>query len=103
MPEIVYDRMVKAKAGFAGPKGSHAEGDVFPLPEDVDWLRAGLVAVVEETSETPRMLDKEEEIPPGFTGLQDRGAGWYGVIVQGDLLDKIRDEEDAAARLEGLT
>lgn len=41
---------VKALTGFGAVLGgemvSHAAGDVFELPPDVDWLRVGLVAVV---------------------------------------------------------
>lgn len=38
---------VRAVTSFAGRFGSHSKGDVFELPENVDWLTAGLVEPVE--------------------------------------------------------
>lgn len=45
---------VKALVSFVDmAHGSRAAGDVFELPDGVDWLRAGLVAVVAEPDPEP--------------------------------------------------
>ena len=38
---------VKALKAFSGPKGSYGTGDIFELPNGVNWIKEGLVEVVE--------------------------------------------------------
>ena len=39
---------VKALRSFGSPFGPRSEGEVFDLPEGVDWIKAGFVEEVKE-------------------------------------------------------
>ena len=50
---------VRALTSFGGGGVHHGMGDVFELPEGVDWLRAGLVEVVKEEPESTAVKPAE--------------------------------------------
>lgn len=41
---------VRALVSFGSPYGSFTAGDEFELPDGVDWLKAGLVELVERAA-----------------------------------------------------
>lgn len=99
---------VRAVRGFSGLRGTHAPGDVFDLPDGVNWLEAGLVEPV-DTGEVEVLsrseVETESDVPGGFTGLVDREwAGWFWVCVGGVVEEKLQGSpEEAERRLRGLT
>lgn len=66
---------VRALVSFAGKVGvntlSIARGAEFDLPEGVDWLQAGLVALV-ATGPAPHMAAVERAIDPAPTAAEKR-------------------------------
>ena len=57
--------LVKAVKSFGGSKYGHkAEGAVFELPADVDWLQAGLVVPVKQEIETASVEAPENTAKP---------------------------------------
>lgn len=56
---------VKALKSFGGTQhGHYTEGQIFELPDEVDWLLAGLVEPVEEKRETAMMKGGETATKP---------------------------------------
>lgn len=57
--------IVRALTSFGGTEyGHYSDGDVFELPEGVDWLRAGLVEIVQEAAV---MEPPEKAVKPRVT------------------------------------
>lgn len=54
---------VRALVSFAGMGMTVSRGAEFDLPDGVDWLQAGLVALVEPTP-APHMADVERAVDP---------------------------------------
>lgn len=59
------EMLVRALKSFGGNKYGHfPEGKVFELPDGVDWLRAGLVELVEPEIETASIEAPEKAVKP---------------------------------------
>lgn len=56
---------VKALNSFASTDKHYADGEIFTLPEGVDWLECGLVELVEEQpkQEAPKPKSKKKNDP----------------------------------------
>lgn len=63
---------VRAVKSFAGRGVSHGAGDIFELPENVDWLQAGLVEPVEEAKKTATAEPDGETAAPKKTTRRRR-------------------------------
>ena len=56
---------VIALKSFGGTEyGSYSTGDIFELPEGVDWLKAGLVRPLEVEAETATAEPVEKAVKP---------------------------------------
>lgn len=62
---------VRALVSFAGKGMTVARGAEFDLPDGVDWLQAGLVALVEPTP-APHMADVERAVDPAPVAAEKR-------------------------------
>lgn len=52
---------VKCVRSFVdGMHGSKGQGDVFEMPEGVDWLKAGFVVPVEDEDKPPKKITKRK-------------------------------------------
>ncbi len=65
---------VRALVSFAGKGMTVARGAEFDLPEGVDWLQAGLVALV-ATGPAPHMMAVERAIDPAPMTAEKRKRG----------------------------
>lgn len=50
---------VRTTTSFVSPQGRHSEGDVFELPEGVDWVDVGLCEPVEDATPVQERLERE--------------------------------------------
>ena len=62
---------VVALVSFAGTGITVARGAVVEMPEGADWLKAGLVALV-ETGPAPHMAEVEHSVDPAPTRAEKR-------------------------------